>query len=549
MTSIRQRLFIWLLIGLSILWAIAGAGVYLAFKQSEIAKLDSELSKLEGTIRFLGIMSQRSRGPVRPDRLIARPSGDNSQSESNRENNNRMNQTMNEFMGDSPPHYMIWNDKGKLIKKSEEISNDHFPFPKDIESNSSRIYYNLSHQGENYRVVNFKFRPFRRSGLRPRPQGSERTVTSNLDERERNGRERDNRERTVTSGDDQNIQPQEDPPPRNSNIIGAISISAKAMDQTLNFLLIAIIAVGIFAGFLSFLLVQIALKNGLKPLEVLGINLASVNPSSLSHRFSKKDLPEELTPIADHLNQLMSRLESGFNRERQFSSDLAHELRTPIAELKMMSEVALRWPDKKDENYAEETLDIALQLQETIETLLSLNRFENGQQELKAEEVNLNSIIKEGLKKYRDQIERKKIEINLEVVDGVTIYTDPGILRTIIFNLLSNCAEYTPVDGLISIKANNNSTHQLLMISNTVDNMKYEMVPHLFERFWRADDSRSDSSHIGLGLSLTRACANALSLDLHAELNEDETQIHFIIKNKNTENLKSSCSGNEEVIS
>ena len=142
MTSIRQRLFIWLLIGLSILWAIAGAGVYLAFKQSEIAKLDSELSKLEGTIRFLGIMSQRSKGPVRPDRLITRPTGDNSQSESNRENNNRMNQTMNEFMSDSPPHYMIWNDKGKLIKKSEEISNDHFQFPMDIESLSSRIYYN-----------------------------------------------------------------------------------------------------------------------------------------------------------------------------------------------------------------------------------------------------------------------------------------------------------------------------------------------------------------------------------------------------------------------
>ena len=539
MTSIRQRLFIWLLIGLSILWAIAGAGVYLAFKQSEIAKLDSELSKLEGTIRFLGIMSQRSRGPVRPDRLITRPTGDNSRSESNRETNNRMNQTMNEFMGDSPPHYMIWNDKGKLIKKSEEISNDHFPFPKDIESNSSRIYYNLSHQGENYRVVNFKFRPFRRSGLRPRPQGSERTVTSNLNERER----------TVTSSVDPNIQPQEDPPPRNSNIIGAISISAKSMDQTLNFLLVAIIAIGVFAGFLSFLLVQIALRNGLKPLEVLGINLASVNPSSLSHRFSKKDLPEELTPIADHLNQLMSRLESGFNRERQFSSDLAHELRTPIAELKMMSEVALRWPDKKDENYAEETLDIALQLQETIETLLSLNRFENGQQELRAEEVNLHSIIKEGLKKYRDQIERKKIEINLKVVNDMTIYTDPGILRTIIFNLLSNCAEYTPVDGLISIKANNDSAHQLLIISNTVDNMKNEMVPHLFERFWRADDSRSDGSHIGLGLSLTRACANALSLDLYAELSKDKKQIHFKIKNKNTDNLKSSCSGNVEVIS
>ena len=63
------------------------------------------------------------------------------------------------------------------------------------------------------------------------------------------------------------------------------------------------------------------------------------------------------------------------------------------------------------------------------------------------------------------------------------------------------------------------------------------------------NDSRSDSSHIGLGLSLTRACANALSLDLHAELSKDKKQIHFKIKNKNTDNLKSSCSGNVEVIS
>ena len=165
----------------------------------------------------------------------------------------------------------------------------------------------------------------------------------------------------------------------------------------------------------SFLLVQLALKNGLKPLNILGNNLASVNPSSLSHRFSKKDLPKELSPIADHLNQLMARLESGFIRERQFSSDLAHELRTPIAELKMMSEVALRWPEKNDENYVEETLDIARQLHETMETLLNLNRFENGQEELKLEDVCIKTTLIEGLDKYEDQIKRKNIKVDLEI--------------------------------------------------------------------------------------------------------------------------------------
>ena len=83
MTSIRQRLFIWLLIGLSILWAIAGIGVYLAVKQTELAKLDSELSRMEGSLRFIAMMSQRTRGPVRPDHLITRPARDNFQSEEN----------------------------------------------------------------------------------------------------------------------------------------------------------------------------------------------------------------------------------------------------------------------------------------------------------------------------------------------------------------------------------------------------------------------------------------------------------------------------------
>lgn len=534
MTSIRQRLFIWLLIGLSVLWAIAGAGIYLAVKQSELAKLDSDLLRMEGNIKFIGFISQRSKGPVSPDRLFKRPPKDDYQTEDDKDNNNsRINQFWGDFTGEKPPHYMIRSESGKVIKKSENIHDDHFMFPKTDEIFSKPIFYSLSHEGDNYRAVTFKFRRFRG---KPRSRGQDNNI-------------RDERGVREDPEIDPNGQPEKEDIKKNSNFFGAISISTKAMDQTLNFLLLAIIAVGIIAGFLSFFLVHFALKNGLKPLNVLGTNLASVNPSSLSHRFSKDELPRELSPIADHLNELMVRLESGFNRERQFSSDLAHELRTPIAELKMMSEVALRWPDKKDENYTEETLDIALQLQETIETLLSLNRFENGQQELRAEEVNLSSIIKEGLKKYRDQIERKKIKINLEVVDGITIYADPGILRTIIFNLLSNCAEYTPKDGLISIKANNDSTHPLLIISNTVDNMKDEMVSHLFERFWRADDSRSDSSHIGLGLSLTRACANALSLDLHAELSKDKKQIHFKIKNKNTDNLKSSCSGNVEVIS
>ena len=141
-------------------------------------------------------------------------------------------------------------------------------------------------------------------------------------------------------------------------------------------------------------------------------------------------------------------------------------------------------------------------------------------------------------------IKRKNIKVDLEIPKEMTIHTDPGIFRTIIHNLLSNCAEYTPDNGFINIKANNSSIDNVLCISNSVKNMTAEMIPNLFERFWRADDSRSDSSHIGLGLSLTRACANALSLGLNVELSEDNEFIHFTINYQDKEIFESSSSGN-----
>ena len=117
MTSIRQRLFIWLLIGLSILWAIAGIGVYLAVKQTELAKLDSELSRMEGSLRFIAMMSQRTRGPVRPDHLITRPTRDNFQSEENRENreNNLSSRRIYKRSGGDPN---IGTYRSRLLEES-----------------------------------------------------------------------------------------------------------------------------------------------------------------------------------------------------------------------------------------------------------------------------------------------------------------------------------------------------------------------------------------------------------------------------------------------
>ena len=510
MRSIRKNLFVWLLLGLTLLWAIAGAGIYLSVKQGEITKIDAELQKMEGALRFLGGSTFRNPGPQRPDHLIVRPPRENFQPNENRNSpESRIAQRWPDLMSEEGPKYIIWTNKDTVIRQTEGLSTKEFVFPEIADSNSP-VFYNITLQnGDTMRAMASTFRRF---GFgRPRPRGNE----------------------AIRRPDDETIaQNEEQPPPRNIALTGIIALSYGPMQQTLNTLIFGIIAVGVVAGFCSFSLVHFALKKGLNPLYALGNKLASVDSSSLSHRFSKNELPVELSPICDHLNELMERLEDSFERERRFSGDLAHELRTPIAELKMLSEVALRWPENDLESHANETLDIAQQLQEIIESLLALSRYENGDEDLEYEKIQLLSFIKGSWDQIAQKAEEKKIRVDIKISTEHIIETDPKILRLIINNLLSNAAEYTPVGGKIEINENEKIEGHILCISNSVENFTEEMLEHLFERLWRGDLSRTDGSHSGLGLALSKACSKCLGLDLKAELIESD-QIRFTLLRNN----------------
>ncbi len=306
MSSIRKNLFIWLLLGLTLLWAIAGAGIYLSVKRSEIAKIDYELQRMAGALRFIAGSTSRNTGPQRPDHLIVRPPRENFQPSENRTTpENRIAQRWPDLLSERGPKYIIWSNKDTVIRQSEGLTTKEFKFPEITDSNSP-IFFNISLQnGDSMRAMASTFRRF---GFgRPRPRGNE-GIRRPTDE-------------SPAENQEQNL-------PRNTSLTGIIALSSKPMEESLNTLLFGILAIGIAAGFCSFSLVHFALKNGLKPLYVLGNKLASVDSSSLSHRFSKNDLPVELSPICGHLNKLMERLEDGFERERRFSGDLACQVST-----------------------------------------------------------------------------------------------------------------------------------------------------------------------------------------------------------------------------
>ncbi len=265
-------------------------------------------------------------------------------------------------------------------------------------------------------------------------------------------------------------------------------------------------------------LIAVALRRGLRPLDQLAGRAERIDAASLQTRFPADGLPAELTPIAQRLNELLSRLQAAFERERRFSADLAHELRTPLAELRSLAEVKLRCGNPADHESFRETLDIAIQMQSLVTRLLALARSEQRDLPLQAEPVEINRVLESVWEKLRPRADRHQLAVKLAVPPPSRIVTDAALFRGILQNLLANAVDYTPPQGALAVQFVGNNNHFELTIRNTTAKLEAADLPHLFDRFWRKDSARTDSAHSGLGLALARSFAELLGMQLSARL-------------------------------
>jgi signal transduction histidine kinase len=291
------------------------------------------------------------------------------------------------------------------------------------------------------------------------------------------------------------------------------------LDHLLNRLIVGISGVGLFIALGFALLVRLAVGFGLQPLRQVAERAAAIQTDHLSERFEVRNVPEELRPILDRLNDLMARLEAAFERERRFSADLAHELRTPVAELKTTAEVALRWPGPSHEENYREVLEISEQMQTILESLLALARPGQTATQGGMEALFVAVAIADCWRPFAKRAEEKGLAVEQSVDPQLTMDTHAGLFRLVLSNLFSNAAEYTPVGGSIRVdcRACPGGGIELVM-ANTVTGFNPEDLPHLFERFWRRDEARTGGKHHGLGLCVAKSCAEALSYDLTAEI-------------------------------
>ncbi len=299
----------------------------------------------------------------------------------------------------------------------------------------------------------------------------------------------------------------------------AVASDSEPLEEALTELLGIGTACGVVLYGATIWLVTRVLRRGLLPLGQLGEQATHINADSLTTRFPTEDLPAELLPIAARLNELLARLEISFERERRFSADVAHELRTPLAELRSMAECALKWPESRDPAADQETLAIAAQMQAMVASLLALVRGDQGQIVTQIVPLDLAGLAREIWRPLAARAVERGLLVNW-VSTPANIQGDPALLRSILGNLLENAVEYALAGSVVDILVEQDGSGVRFRIRNPTENLTPEDVAKMFDRFWRKEEARSGGKHFGLGLSLARMFAGAMGWTLTAAMDE-----------------------------
>nr|WP_265941896.1 heavy metal sensor histidine kinase [Dechloromonas sp. A34] len=292
-----------------------------------------------------------------------------------------------------------------------------------------------------------------------------------------------------------------------------------AFRQTLwVFMLLATLAMGLLGWFV--------VRRGLAPLQTIKRQAAEITANRLHTRLPVEAIPLELGDLASTLNDMLSRLEESFQRLSDFSSDLAHELRTPVSNLLTQTQVTLSRARSADEyrDILASNAEEFERLSRMIADMLFLAKAENKQIIPNQERLELADEVADMLEFYSVLAEEKKIQ--LSAAGSGAVSGDRLMLRRAISNLLSNALRHTPDGGRVTIRIERHDDGRVhLVVENTGPCIPAEHLPRLFDRFYRADSSRQRTTEgSGLGLAITRSILNAHGGDVTVNSAEGVTQ-------------------------
>jgi len=275
----------------------------------------------------------------------------------------------------------------------------------------------------------------------------------------------------------------------------------------------------VLASMLGALLAVASVRRGLRPLDAFSAAVAQLDPEQLPQVLSAPPLPLELVPLRRALDAALARVAAALQRERRFSRDVAHELRTPLAEIRIAAELAEREAAPPARAAFVAVLQSAERLQRTIDSLLALTRYEAGLAQPQPEPLDLAVLLAQRVALAARLGAARDVRFDVAQAGERWVLSDPALLERILDNLLQNAATYAAPHSAVQLGFGA-AAAPLLRIRNAAPDLEAVDLAHLGERFWRKSPARESDVHGGLGLALARTLAGVLGLELRFALAE-----------------------------
>jgi signal transduction histidine kinase len=258
------------------------------------------------------------------------------------------------------------------------------------------------------------------------------------------------------------------------------------------------------------------IRRGLRPLNHLSDAVSQVSERDFRLPMNPKELTTELRPIHARITETLDQLKGAFDREKQAVADISHELRTPVASLLATIDVSLRKPRTAEQYHAtlKECRGITKQLGQLVEKVMTLAYLDAGQTRMSMIEIDVTEIVASCAAVIRPLAEAHGLSFRMtpsEPREPLELRTDPDRLREILVNLLHNAIEYNRPGGSIELVVESCDDNVEFTVRDSGIGMTPDVSDHIFERFYRADPSRTATGvHAGLGLAIVKEYVNRL---------------------------------------
>jgi len=249
-------------------------------------------------------------------------------------------------------------------------------------------------------------------------------------------------------------------------------------------------------------------RGGMRPIEHIGRTAERIRSTTLHERIATSGLAAELSGLAETFNSMLDRLEESFQRVSHFSDDVAHELRTPVNNLRGEIEVALSRA-RSNEDYREilgSCLEECTRISRLIQSLLFLARLESAADGLQIERVDIGKELAKVQEFYEAAAGEAGIKLCLATAGALPASVDRTLFQQAIGNLVSNAIAHTPAGGTVEIGACSDGRGLTVSVTDTGCGIASKHLPNVFDRFYRVDQARSGTGHnVGLGLAVVKS--------------------------------------------